>query len=163
MIQSAEMRESNALYKKHLEILTASGADNKVHQQELISIQKAQRKNEIMPRFTFRSASPKGVNLHLDLQLVRNIAYLEEVRNEDGAAIFFHMEITRRPIGTNETIHLTGSLNRTTTDISEFFRKAGFKFELLFRNEDKNLYRQVISGTGDKCEISPPVEVPETV
>ncbi len=162
VIQSSEMRESNALYKKHLDILTESVADNKIHQGKLLEIKQSERKNEILPRFKFYSSEEREQNFNVQLQLVRSTAYFEGIHSDPESGFSFRSDLsTVRAIGTNEVVTLNGSITQSTHHIHDYLRSAPVKFEFLVRNEDKNLYRQVIERVNSKFEISQPEEVIE--
>ncbi len=164
VIQTIEMRETNTLYKKHLDILSDSIHHNKSHQDQILEIKRAERKAEIMPRFIWSSSDNHSYNFQIRLQNVRGIAYFNSILNYKDSSITFHTNTPiNKAISTNESITLIGSLTGETTNLIDFFNTAKFKFDIFFKNEDKNLYKQTIKRINTNYDIELPEEVLETI
>lgn len=159
VIQSGEMRESNRLYKRHVELLSDSIEHNKVHQQQLLEIRKAERKNDIRPRFKWSNQTQAGIQVTSQLQLVQNIAYFHSIRNYTDSVVVFHANIPeKKAIGTNQTITIDGAVESSVnTQAPQFVARLSFKYDLLFRDEYHNLYYQTVS----RNDISQPEEISE--
>ncbi|WP_179412651.1 hypothetical protein HDF19_13145 [Mucilaginibacter sp. E4BP6] len=159
IIQTGEMQKSNSLYKRHLEVLGETMADNKAHQSKMIQIKKAERKNEILPRFKMGGFSHMNINVNMQLQLVKNVAYFETYNNDPRSGITLSPQMPKgKSIGTNETIAFNGMISGEFSILRDYQPTPRLIGEILFRNEDKDLYRQVITRSGAGFEIGQPEE-----
>jgi hypothetical protein len=161
IVQSNEMKESNSLNKKHLEILTQSIEQNKNHQDKLLAIKNSERKNDIRPHFLLDSSYTGSSNYTLSLKNIRAVAFFEEIRNFPESTIHFSQSKQRNQrIATNSQIELNGYLAVAVgNNPVHHYNTSPFQFELIFRDEDKNLYKQVIKRVHTNISVEQPEEI----
>jgi hypothetical protein len=158
--QTNLMRESNEIFKEHVNIISISIKQDKEYRQSLIDLESRKRKSEIKPHFIWAGASGQGYsgNCEVRLKNIGQTAYLKDLIVKDTSPVMFYKEFSEdKMINQNQEVKVPGMIR----DGSMSVNVVDYEFELQFVDADNNLYKQTVRrfNNGSAFKVENPQEV----